>query len=334
MLITEFYGDSPGGVETHVKGLERHLKAQGHELLVVTPNRSRWEWLIGSRPRLRSIYYFLKALPSAAQADAIYTVYTLSPFIAGVLLKLLFGTRLIGGIWNIEALQKIRASPFLTSLLKFADDVIFFTDAHKQLWKRGTVIPNWVDASLFSPGNSGIRKKLGWQKDFVVVFVGRPTKGKGLHTLMHAVAKIDCKLLVVGSFVDDAYFRKLAQDLQIGKRVHFTGRIPHGKLPDYYRAADVFCVPSTIFEGQGIVFIEAMACGKPIVTTNLPAVKDTVGNAAILVPPEDAKALQKALAKLQSDPRMRTLLSTRALRNSKQFAEEPVMRKYLKVLLK
>ncbi|MEK6843661.1 MAG: glycosyltransferase family 4 protein [Candidatus Micrarchaeota archaeon] len=334
LLLTEFYGTAPGGVETHVAGLESELKKQGHVLDIVTPNREKWNWLIGGRPFLRSIYYFIKALPKIAKADRIYTIYTLSPFIAGVFLKLISGKRLIAGIWNTEALEKIRDSKILQWFVSKADDILFFTDAHKKLYPRGIVIPNWVDISIFRPGISKIKKKLKWQKEFVVVFVGRPSKGKGLHTLLEAIRALDCKLLIVGSFVDDDYFKKMARDLGIEKKVHFAGKIEHDDLADYYRAGDVFCVPSTIFEGQGIVFLEAMACGIPVITTKVPAIMDTVGLGAILVEKENANQLKNAISKLMANPSLRGNLKKEGLLQSQKFARPLIMRQYLKELLK
>jgi glycosyltransferase involved in cell wall biosynthesis len=149
---------------------------------------------------------------------------------------------------------------------------------------------------------------------------------------MEAVSQIDCKLLIVGSFVDDAYFKEYAKKLKLGKKVLFIGKVPHEKLPDYYNAADVFCVPSTIFEGQGIVFIEAMACGKPIVSTKVSAIMDTVGDAGIFVPLEDSKALAGALKLLKANPSLRVNLGKKALIGSKAFSEPIVLRKYLAVL--
>ncbi len=334
LLLSEFYGDAAGGVETHVKGLKEYLESEGHELVIITPNRKKWDWLIGSHPLVRSFYYFLKAFPLASGCDLIYTVYTLSPMIAAIPLKFIFGKRLVSGIWNTEALEKIRSSRPLQFLVSQVDDVIFFTQAHKRLFKRGHVIPNWVDLRIFHPGRSEIRKRLRWEKDFVMVFVGRPSKGKGLHTLMHAMRNIDCKLLVVGSFVEDDHFKSLAGKLGLAEKVRFIGKVEHDKLPDYYRAGDVFCVPSTVFEGQGIVFIEAMACGLPIITTRIPAIDETVGKSAVLVDPEDVGQLASAIRKIKIGRKLRKQLSKAGLHKAAEYSKDRVLRAYLKVLLK
>ena len=103
-----------------------------------------------------------------------------------------------------------------------------------------------------------------------MLYCGRLDPDKGIHKLMEAIAALHephIKLLIVGSpffarTQQSAFQRKLEQQAKsLGNRVQFTGYIPNEDLPDYYRLADLCCVPTLVEEAAGLVAVEAMACG-------------------------------------------------------------------------
>jgi 1,2-diacylglycerol 3-alpha-glucosyltransferase len=134
------------------------------------------------------------------------------------------------------------------------------------------VIPNSIDLDVFDSrkkGGSKMRERLGVSdKDKLVLYVGRMSREKRVETLLMAVHELsrkrsDIKVVLVGVGPAFQYYSRLAKSLRL-KNVSFAGFIPNSNLPNYYAAADAVCLPST-FETQGMVAIEAMAMGKPVV---------------------------------------------------------------------
>lgn len=163
-------------------------------------------------------------------------------------------------------------------------------------------IPNGVDTGLFRPlaDAAGIRRKHGISaSNPVILFVGaldRAHHYKGLSTLFQAVSKIardNARLVIVGEGELKDHYRAQAAKIGIGERTIFTGSISVSELPLYYNNADVFVLPSHTLESFGMVLVEAMACGKPVIATDLPGVRSVVANGkdGFLVPPADADAL-------------------------------------------
>ena len=131
---------------------------------------------------------------------------------------------------------------------------------------------------------------------------------KGLYILLEAMVKVpDAKLTVVGDGnLKDSYIRR-AQELKIGGRVIFAGRVSDEELPKYFQDADVFCSASVDrSEAYGIVLMEAAASGLPAVASDIPGVRTIVkdGETGLLIPPNDAGALAEALRDLPSDPEL------------------------------
>lgn len=174
-------------------------------------------------------------------------------------------------------------------------------------------VPNGVDTARFHPGVDGapIRRAHGIPGDaFVVAFSGVLDTAhhfKRLDLLLRAVGgtAVDRPwLLVVGGGSLLPVYRQLAIDSGIGDRVSFVGRVPHADVPSYIAAADVLALPSDGVESFGMVLIEAMACGRPVIATDLPGVRDVVDNErdGLLVPPGDVAAMSRAIDKFARMP--------------------------------
>ena len=145
------------------------------------------------------------------------------------------------------------------------------------------VVPNSVDVHAFNPNvdGSSTRKKLGLSnRDKVILYVGRTSKEKRLEDLLKAVKVLSSKdnrikLVIAGAGPALDHYKHLAVKLGIGNSTKFLGMVPHDKLPEIYAMSDVFSIPST-FETQGIVALEAMASGKPVVGANYLALKELI----------------------------------------------------------
>ena len=142
-----------------------------------------------------------------------------------------------------------------------------------------------------------------------LLFVGRLSYYKGVEYLVDAMCDVDADLLVVGDGEERDALESRARDRGVTDRVRFLGRIPDEKLQYCYRAADVFVLPSVApSEAFGIVQLEAMAVGTPVVNTDLPTGVPWVsrdGETGLTVPPGDADALADALETLIEDPGLR-----------------------------
>lgn len=158
------------------------------------------------------------------------------------------------------------------------------------------ILYNCIDTERFRPAPPpmALRTRLGFgPRDFVMLFCGRLEPDKGIHKLMEALSKLpvpNIRLLIVGSpffgrTQQSSFLRKLEQQAKaLGDRVQFTGYIPNEDLPDYYRLADLVCVPTLVEEAAGLVAMEAMACGRPVLATRSGGMPEYLeGSQAVLV---------------------------------------------------
>jgi glycosyltransferase involved in cell wall biosynthesis len=213
--------------------------------------------------------------------------------------------------------------PFLNRLLRAADAIIAATPAHisssSQLSVIGGrnvfhVVPYGLDLSRFrdrpAPADE-IRARLGGS--FVVFSLGRHVYYKGFEFLIRALQDVPEAVLALGGqgpLTGD--LARIAREVGVADRVHLVGRIPESELPAWYHACDVFCLPSVApAEGFGIVQVEAMASGKPVVCCELHNGVTWVnqdGVTGIVVPPKDPTALARALDELMRRPELRARL--------------------------
>lgn len=163
--------------------------------------------------------------------------------------------------------------------------------------------PVGIDFDLFSPGPKGAsRVQLGLDPHAqLVLYVGRLASEKGVSYLLQAIAGMAphfqrLELHLVGSGPLEQALRDESRALGIQDRVHFAGYRDRLSLPDWYRAADVVCLPS-LFEGFPMTVAEAMACGTPIVATRAGGAEDVVRefDCGILTQPRDVAALRASI---------------------------------------
>jgi glycosyltransferase involved in cell wall biosynthesis len=209
--------------------------------------------------------------------------------------------------------------PFLRQFLKKADRIIV---AAPQLVDKSPflmpfknkccVIPIGIDTSRFVMNfemeNSTRAVKERYKNKKIVLFVGRLIYYKGLSYLIEAMAQIrrsDVVLLVVGEGPLRSQMENLSNRLGITDYVVFLGRLDDHELTSYFHGCDVFVLPSIAnTEAFGIVQLEAMACGKPVVSTDLPTGVPFINQhekTGLVVPPKDAGALAKAIERILSD---------------------------------
>jgi len=190
---------------------------------------------------------------------------------------------------------------------------------------RATVVPCGVDLRLFSPHG---RSELPAPGRYRLVFVGRLVERKGIGNAITALASVTDAELVVAGGPDAARLdgdrevrrlRELAQHHGVADRVLFRGRVGRDSLPALLRSADaVVCVPW--YEPFGLVALEAMACGVPVVASAVGGLTDTVvpGVTGLHVPPREPAALAKELNALLADPDRRAAYGAAGARRAAQ----------------
>ena len=135
-----------------------------------------------------------------------------------------------------------------------------------------------LDADLFRPYDRRLcRGQFGLPRDRpVLATVGALIPRKGQRFVIEALTNLpDAILLIAGHGPDEAMLRELAKTIGVAERVHFLGAVPHGELPVLLNAADVFVLPSSS-EGLANAWVEALACGTPVVTTPIPGAQELI----------------------------------------------------------
>jgi glycosyltransferase involved in cell wall biosynthesis len=198
------------------------------------------------------------------------------------------------------------------------------------------VIGHGVDVNRFKPGprSESLCEQLGIDSDrFVILFVGRLFWTKGIYALADAaklllmdaeVKKLEPLFLIVGDGNERVEIEDRIQRLGVQDSFKFVGWQAYGLLPEIHRLADIFVLPSIstryILEQFGIVLIESMASGKPVISTYCGAIDEVVGDAGILVQPNDYFQLYDALKRLCVNRELRENLAEQGrLRVEKMF---------------
>jgi rhamnosyl/mannosyltransferase len=215
--------------------------------------------------------------------------------------------------------------PLLDPFVRDADAIIGATPQHfsssRQMvpGKPGQlreVIPYGFDAHAFCWNDAARRRRTALaaqpRRRPAIFTVGRHVYYKGFDVLIRALRSVDADLWIGGRGPLTESLRRAARDAGVAERVHFVGFIPDDELVAYYDACDIFCLPSTERAEQfGLVQLEAMHLGKPVVATLLGTGVEYVTldeQTGLLVPPGDEAALAQALGRLLRDPTLRSRL--------------------------
>ncbi|MCX5770550.1 MAG: glycosyltransferase [Candidatus Hydrogenedentes bacterium] len=245
-----------------------------------------------------------------------------------------YGAPLLVMVWDNIPFNMER-NPFRRDLKKRvaagADLFVVHTERSRRMLgmegvdaSRIVLVNPGVDTARFCPGprdRSGFGLDDG---DFVILFVGwfLPRKGMdylllALHELLHdpACNRRRVRLLAVGSGPGKDRIDRLVERLNLGESCVFTGSLPYNRMPDAFRAADVFVLPSIATpewqEQFGMSLIEAMSCGTPVVSTLSGAISEIVGDSGILCQPNDFVSILDALKRLMLNPGLREDLAAK-----------------------
>lgn len=180
-------------------------------------------------------------------------------------------------------------------------------------------IPNGIDLEKFSP----IGKKVKFDLERpVVLCVSAPERGKRLHLLIKAVSGLKKgSLLILGGGWQEKEIRKLGKEKLVNR--FLIKEVSFNEIPSYYRSCDVFSLPSWPNEAFGMVFLEAMASGLPVVANDDPIRREIVEDAGILVDPTDTEAYAIALEKA-----LNTNWGNKPRKQAGKFSWDKIVKKY------
>ena len=335
-LACPYAWDAPGGVQTHVRQLAACLRTRGHDVMILAPGWVRPDdpsvTIVGRPLRIpfngsvapvcpdpRSRWRIRRAL-AAFRPDVVHAHEPFSP-----------STGFYATLESEAPVVAVSHTYFERSLL-----FSLFSRAFARVWRRPAV---WVGVSHASA--TFLRRHVGPGADVRVIpngvdvepfrtaepadlpagrrmlFVGRLEPRKGLRMAVDAFQRLaprfdDLYLIVAGEGPERSILDTAPSDLQA--RLIGLGTVPHADLPRCHAAADVFVAPATGRESFGIVLVEAMAAGLPVVASDIPGYREVLraGVDGLLVPPGDPAALADAVARILTDGDLAHRLSSAA----------------------
>ncbi|MCP9836379.1 glycosyltransferase family 4 protein [Cyanobium sp. N.Huapi 1H5] len=212
-------------------------------------------------------------------------------------------------LWGLSRLERLNArrAPLVLSTSRYCCARI--EEHYGVLAERLRLVPEGIDIGLWNPAGGDAAAIDGAREPHTVLCVARQYPRKRVGDLITAFQSVhdqlpSARLMVIGDGPEHGVLRELVERLGLGAVVQLLGALPDdGAVREWYRRSAVFCLPS-IQEGFGIVFLEAMASGLPVVSTTATAIPEVVphGKAGLLVPPRDPAALAEAILKLLTDP--------------------------------
>jgi phosphatidylinositol alpha-mannosyltransferase len=367
-LVSPYDFAHPGGVILHISYLERYFTRMGHDVKVIAP-ASRAVPDFGDRfipigkprpiPSSGSIARCTISLMLAPKIrevlerekfDIIHLHEPLMPMLCTSILRL-------SDTANIGTFHASYGKPgynfarpigkwILRRWFRKLDGKIAVSKpaveyAHTNFPGYYNIIPNGVDLEHFSPDVAPIEEFKDGKLN--ILFVSRLEKRKGLNYLLQAFRQVkeeipNTRLIIVGpgTRLRRRYERYVAKSGL--KDVVFVGLVAYNELPRYYKTADVFCAPAIASESFGLILLEAMSMGKPIVASNISGYANVVSHGVdgLLVPPADKDKLAKALVSLLGDESLRWQMGAKgrakALEHSWERISQRVFDYYVRVL--
>jgi phosphatidyl-myo-inositol alpha-mannosyltransferase len=362
-LVSPYDFASPGGVCTHISSLEKQFTRMGHEVKIIAPASKAFYTLgdkfirIGTpRPipvsgsiarislslRLESK---IKEVFEREKFDICHLHEPLMPTLCTTVLRLkrtpMVGTFHASGGKNWYTMFSPVMKWYLDRWFRKLDARICVSQPAYNYINRFfpadyEIIPNGVDICHFSNGTQPVQTFMDGKTN--ILFVGRLEKRKGFDYLLEAYRIIrqevsDCRLIQVGPGVRlRKQYEKRIRQLKIPD-VNFNGFVHYDELPAFYKSADIACFPATGWESQGIVLLEAMSTGKPVIASDIDGFTTVLTNGVegITVPPRNSERLAEAILKLIRDKKLREEMGERGKPRARDFDWEVISRKIMGV---
>lgn len=339
-IVCPYAWDRPGGVQSHIRGLAPALRARDHDVLVIAPRAGRSDVrdedgvaLIGrtigvpANGSIAPISFGPSSVPRLRRALTDYrpdVVHLHEPLIPSLSLAALLSYR-APAVGTFHAASEASlgyraAAPVVKRAAERLTVRTAVSDAARALVTRYfpadyALTPNGVDVARYAtamPVDLGPGRK--------VLFLSRLDRRKGLEVLIQAMTRLrdlDATLVVAGDGHRGRKYRQLADRLQIATQ--WLGRVHDDRKPGVYKAADVYCAPAIGGESFGIVLIEAMAAGVPVVCSDLPGFRSAAAGAAEMVPAGSAGRLADALRSTLTDAARAKSMGRASARTASMF---------------
>ncbi len=358
-LVSPYDFAFPGGVTSHISSLERYLTRMGHDVKVIAP-ASQPVTAFGDRfipigkprpiPSSGSIIRVTISLRLAStikevlereKFDIIHLHEPFMPMLCSAILRFSDSTN-IGTFhaWDGKPGYNV-GKPISTWMIRrrlhklagrIAVSKMAQTYVSKHVPGHYDIIPNGIDVERFSPDVPPIEEFCDGKQN--ILFLGRLERRKGAIYLIKAYQKVkqeipNSRLIIAGpgTRLRKPYEKWIKN--QGLKDVVFVGYVSEDDKPRYYKTADVYCSPATSRESFGIVLLEAMAVGTPVVASNIDGYNGVVthGEDGLLVPPRDTVSLAQTLITVLSDETLRQKLAARARLTAEEYSWERVAQK-------
>jgi rhamnosyl/mannosyltransferase len=357
LFVYKDYAPVVGGIENHIRLLAEGLRQRGVEARVLVTNtglHTRHQVIqdvpvikagrllnISSAPISLALYPWLYRLEKDVDISHLHF-----PYPPGELGQLLLGRsrRFVLTYHSDIVRQKILGlvyRPFLWQVLRRADLITVSNPVYIQtspflrpFADKCRIIHHGVDLSRFAPTIEVQKRAAAFRRRYegrpLVLFVGRLRHYKGLDILLSTMSQVQAHLLVVGTGPMAEAWRHQAVEFGLMDRVTFLGEVSETDLVAAYHAADIFVLPSTNrAETWGAVQIEAMACGLPVVCTELGTGTSYVnqdGVTGFVVPPCDPDALAQTLSRLLADETLRRRMGEAGRQKAhREFSQEAML---------
>jgi phosphatidyl-myo-inositol alpha-mannosyltransferase len=349
LLACPYDWAAPGGVQVHVRGLAEGLRRRGHDARVVAPGSSPspdpWVRIVG-RP-VRVPYHGTVApisfspgawrrIRSALRSFGPEVVHVHEPLTpsTSMLAALASSAPLVATFHAYLDRSRLMefAGPALRRVAHRIDAGIAVSDSAASFMRRVIavpveIVPNGVDVGRFAHPGQPAR---GLPEGRKILWVNRLDPQKGFRVMLDAFERLppdldDVHLVVAGDGKDSEALRSLPASFR--PRVVHLGTVAHDRLGAYHAAADLFVSPAVGQESFGIVLVEAMAAGLPVVCTDIPGYREVVrdGSDGLLVPPNDATALADAIARVLGDPTLASKLAVAGRTRAAEYSWESVL---------
>jgi phosphatidylinositol alpha-mannosyltransferase len=348
LLACPYAWDAPGGVQVHVGQLAGRLLDRGHEVLVLAPSSSRpVEPFVRAMGRPWRVPYNQSIAPISPTPRAYRltrlavdrfrpdVVHVHEPFVPGPsMFAALSSTAPVVATFHAYA-HRSRLLALAAPALRRVWDRLSIRIAVSQaaadfvegpMGDRGAsrIVPNGADVEMFSsaqPAALPVGRR--------ILFVNRLDRRKGFRVMVEAFRLLaaerpDAVLVVAGDGSERVALRDLP--IEARSRVVMLGNVPHEDLPPYHAAAEVFCAPATGRESFGIVLVEAMAAGLPVVASDIPGYREVVRDEieGLLLPPRDPEALAGAVGRLLDDADLAKRLGEAGLQRAQRYSWDTV----------
>ena len=359
-LVSPYDFVYPSGVNIHVSSLERQFTKMGHDVRIIAPLSGNVSGIGDKFIRIGTpipipiggticrvtislrLGPTIKSVLSRENFDIIHLHEPFMPMLCSAVLRFSNTANVatfhaFGGTGYkfgrpISTIMLRRRLPKLDGKIAVSQAAMEFASKHIPGYYN--IIPNGVDLELFSPDVSPISEFCDGKLN--ILFVGRLEKQKGVNYLINAYRQVrqevpNSRLIIVGpgTRLRGKYEKEVARSGL--KDVVFVGGKPQRELPQYYKTADVFCAPATGLESFGIVLLEAMAMGKPIVATDIEGYNSvlTHGVEGLLVPPKNEEVLARALVSLLTNEPLRQEMAARAKLKAREYSWEHIAQRVL-----